>query len=646
MRALVQYYLVWLLAGGVAWPLVRCWRAGGAAGWLLARVLGPALLALAALHAARWTGRPLAFGVAVAFPCLATASLAVLLVSSRFRKGSSAGFLDPGVSRQALRRILTAECLVALGYAVLAMVFGYHYGSKALGERPLDLGLVNWLMNAPAFPPEHFWAAGQGLFYYYFGCLQAGVLGLAAAVPGEQAYFAGLCAVWTSAAAAGWLSARLQGARKGGAFLTAAALVLMSTAAPLYHWARSGIPPWHGDAFARAVRVIPGTINEIPASALWMSELHAHVLALPLFVLLPPLFVRMVRRPSLARFLLFSGVSAALFMTDAWLAPAAGMACVFTTLFRAGGRRIRTAALAGGCAAAVLALASPLLLGFRGHPVEFRLVEQSTTQAVHLAVLFGPIIMLLLLLLGAAGGRLRRGPAMATGALACVGLLLIAFCELAYLETGFPPPHERQNTVMRFHWAAYLCLALAAAPLTAGAGASRRPWLRRAAWGWTGAFVLLGLLSPLARVGGLLSDGEEWTTDPRRALDPDHTGTVRVAEFFRTRPPGTVLLESSGLPYQGFATVSAMSGRRTLLGELDKLVSHGMTIEEIRRRQRDLMIVYTDAPEAAAVLETCGADYVVLGPAEFRAYPGASRSLPQKYPVAFRSGKVLVLRVR
>src|SRR5690606_34949495 len=103
---------------------------------------------------------------------------------------------------------------------------------------------------------------------------------------------------------------------------------------------------------------------------------------------------------------------------------------------------------------------------------------------------------------------------------------------------------------------------------------------------------------------------------------------LRVANFFTRTSPNTILLESSGPPYQGFATISVLAGRRTILGELDKLVSHGVSTEEIHKRQVDIVKLYSAAPDAAEVAEKYGIEYIVLGPAEHRAYPGIQRNLP------------------
>lgn len=644
MSALLVYYVACFAASLLSLPLIMRFPAGALTNYILARTLGTVFLALICFHVARWAETSLHSAL---LPSVALTAVTLLLPQWRRSVGRMLAH------RRSRSILLQTEAAYVAAYLLFALLFGFHYGNSALGERPLDLGLTNWLMAAPAFPPENFWASGIQLSYYYFGFLKVAMLGLASRLSGEHAYFAGMCQTWSAALLSTWVAARMLGARGGLTYIVPAAAVLMSSAAPLYQWHAADAPPWDQSAFLTYVRVIPGTINEVPSIALWASELHAHILALPLLVLVIAMFTKVLRRPSATGGALFSCAAAALLMTDGWQVPVAAIACgaLSCTYVVSKMVRLRVAGITLlALSALTLLLAAPLLVGFRGHEIRFKRVAESTTNILHLVVLFGPVcgLLILLLLRSQVSGRIRNQVFRVSAPLAFTGLFVIFSTEYVYLDTGFPPPAERQNTVMRLHWAAYLCLCMSAGPLLSsrsGLTTARMHRTETAAWLWLTFFVVLGMISPGLRIAKLVRHGGVWKSDIRRAMESTQPGTIRAAEFFRRTPSDTVLLESSGAPYQGFALISALSGRRAVLGELDKVLSHGISVAELQRRRADILEVYTDGPRASQVLKEYGIDYIVAGPAELRAYPGtAMGTLLTKYRTAFRSGEILVLR--
>ena len=643
----VRVEVAWLLASLAFVPLFWRSRIGLVESWLAARVLGPTLFTLIAFHVARWSHCDLGTAVGV------TGAIAVLIQLLPLANGTWRELYRKAGRGQVRRAVWRCEFLIQTGVLVLVGVFGFYYGPYAHGERPMDLGLVNGLMHCASFPPEHFWAAGDRLFYYYFGSLVAAALGKLAFIPGYSAYFFTLVIVWVQCVIAAWLCARVMGARGVAAWLGPICLVLLGTAAPLYQLANFGISPMSGAALVKSLRVIPGTINEVPPSAFWASELHAHVAALPLMIIVLFLVVGAVRHRSWVAVVLAGVTGGMLLMTDAWQMPGIVLAAGVLGLLelrRSDYRRsfgFGAAVVFGVCAAAA---SSALLVGFKGYPVRFRWVHQSTTRSVHLITLFGPVLVAVIVATVVGTGSLRRRLVTAAPLLVCA-LGVLSVCEIVYLDMGLPAPGERQNTVMRFHYTAYVLLALAA-PVAAGAIQWRIvPHWRAVAIGflavWIAAFSVLNVLPAIGARQAKRARECYWTVDVRQGLDPEHTGAIQVAEWLEhNTPPGTVIAESGGHPYRGFSLISAMSGRPTVFGEIDKLNNAGVPGSESAGRFEDLLKLYSNSADAPGIIAKYGIKRLVVGPAEqtaFQTMNGAD--LIATYPIAAKRGQVWLLDV-
>jgi len=663
MLHLLQYYSWWLLLAAFSWPLFRRLHRDWIWCWGLARCLAPAPVALVALHISRWSGQPLRLGAAGAVLGFALVYLGARFWACSPRRqiaSQASNSCHPFISHSQQSWYRSSqfwifESTLLLTYIAFALLLGQHYGSQALGERRLDLGLLTWLMETPSYPPNHFWAAGEKLSYYYFGFVQVGAVASVAHLPAEHAYLAGQCATWTSVLLAGWLIARYYWVRGCWALLPPLLLVFGGSFAPVWQWLSSHVSWWRPNAWPTFVRVIPGTINETPAAALWTTELHAHVLALPALVLTPILVVLAAWRGGWRRLACAAIASASLFMGDAWLAPPAALATTLLLLASVSARstrRLRAAVVRLALtASAALGLSAPLLVGFEGHPIVWEWVQLSSTRASHLLALFGPAVLVLgipvvVAVLFSQRPRWLRYHFPQVIALTFSAVLLVVVCECIYLDTGFPPPGERQNTVMRFHWAAFVFLGMALAPAMGCAAAVPCRTRRRVLTAVAVAIVALAVINHTSPIANLLRLNRPWTSDMRLALDSKRDGYLRIAEFLRETPSDTVIAESAGDPYRGYATISAISGRRALAGELDKLVSCGVSIEQVQSRMQHLFTIYAGAPSAADAIASYGVDYIVLGPAERRAFPDLNEQrLLATYPVALRSGHVLLLKV-
>lgn len=504
----------------------------------------------------------------------------------------------------------------------------------------MDLGLVASLWSAKNIPPGDFWFAGEKLNTYYLGSWSVAALGRAGRVSPWHSYFLGLVVVWTQVLASCMFVHRAWNLRgRGGVFLPFL-ILLMPNAAFIMNW-KKGIPLFHDGFIPNFSRIIPFTINENPSIAFWISELHAHVMALPLFILVAVCLHHALLKRNYKLILPCAFLASGIFMTDAWLVLPAAFFIFVVAVWGARGSLLFVVKFMFLFLVATLALSSAFLADFKGYPFRLLRVMNSTTTPLHLLILFGPL--LILALPGAIRWK-RQKTIWGTGMiLLLVSLVIILFCELWYVDNRFPPPGERQNTVFRFHYAAWIFLSLSAFALWQKG--NKRKTIQCLAWIVIIFFWMSGSIIP--GIARLIPEKGSWTMDLRLALDPKREGLVEASQWlFENTPPGTVIAESGGEPYRLLGTVSSMSGRTALLGEIDKVQNHGIEMSRVENRLGKLYDIYLDRPEAENVIREFGIDYIIVSPREKTAFPGARLpSLNYRYQEVFVFEKTSILRV-
>jgi len=628
---IIRYYLAALAISCLAWPALRCCALRPIGAWIAARILAPFAISLGVIHFCRWTGLPWS-GPLVWAVALGVAALGIAVGLQASRAGARRRcVLSCFRLRAAERRFLIRfEAALALCALLLAVFIGKHYGNHALGERIHDAGLIAHWAAKPQIPPPDNSFSGGTVRIYYLGLLTASAVGKAAGLAPHRIYFCGLIFQWLLFIAACLFLARVLRLRRW----RIAGLPLLALAMGSAAFLSLGL----GAPLIQYTRIIPYTINEIPSMALWVAEVHAHLFALPLFVLWVGLVIPAIRRRRASFLAPLALTAVCLAATDSWFVlPAALWTLALAAIEGKRAWQFGVKILIPFLAICVV-LALPFVLNSASPPLRIRWFDHPFSRPDRLLILFGPLLVPLGFL-GAMGGQSRFARRLGW-LFAAAGLAVIVFCEIAYFDVGIPSPGERQNTTHRFHLIAWIFLAAAC-----GAFWSHRPskrWTEPCLWVWIALFTVLGAIPGLHSLGAA---PHPWRWDARAALDPDRTGTLEAADWIlRHAPPDAILAESAGSPYKGYCSVSAMSGRAAVLGEVDKARNHGAPPAQIQQRLDDLYRIYLDFPESGEILRRYGVRYIVLGPAEEKAFPGCrADALAAKYATLFRARQVRVL---
>ena len=91
--------------------------------------------------------------------------------------------------------VLFVEILFLLCFAGMALVRAAN--PEILGtEKPMELAFINAILSSPAFPPHDPWLSGYAISYYYFGYVMVAALARLTGVPGNIAFNLGVALVF------------------------------------------------------------------------------------------------------------------------------------------------------------------------------------------------------------------------------------------------------------------------------------------------------------------------------------------------------------------------------------------------------------------------------------------------------------------
>ena len=359
---LLAFYLLGLLGLPLAYSIFGSWYDAGAA-W--ARLIGLLLLgyaiwlptSLGLWHYDRWS-------LLGGFALLIGLNLLLLRQLGGVREGLQR--IATGL-RERWQGLLWSEAIFLAGFGAMVLVRAANpdlWHPVWGGEKPMEFGFLNAILRSPVMPPYDPFFSGGYLNYYYYGfflfSLPIKLTGIAPAMGFNLAIatIAGLMLVGSFA-----LVRRLTGRVRYG-LLGASLLVLVGNLATLFPtgWSRGiGVAVaslWEGsfatfgarlgDWFIGPSRVVPNTINEFPAFTLLFADLHPHMIALPIVLLVVALSFGLARpwrgRPTLTELGLLALSLGAIAITNAWDFPTYGLLTGLALLgaaWRADGARAR-----------------------------------------------------------------------------------------------------------------------------------------------------------------------------------------------------------------------------------------------------------------------------------------------------------------
>lgn len=192
MLYFLAWYLLSTLLGWLTFPLAyRLFPALKDRGYTLSRafgllVWGYAFWLLASFHIAQNDVGGLLLGLLILAGLSAWAITSYQSpISSLQSLISNSPILSFLKSNRSL--IITTELLFLLAFAFMAFIRAGN--PEILGtEKPMELMMINGIMNSPTFPPRDLWLSGYSISYYYFGYVMTSMLATLTGTPATAAF--------------------------------------------------------------------------------------------------------------------------------------------------------------------------------------------------------------------------------------------------------------------------------------------------------------------------------------------------------------------------------------------------------------------------------------------------------------------------
>lgn len=641
------------LSGALARPVVLRLMPGEGSGWILGKLLGWLVVGwvpwiLASLHI-------LPFGSASMTGFLALALLAVWT----------------GLGPRDLRGFLTVEAAFLL-FFWLGLAVRLQAPDLTGLEKFTNMGFLAAAMRSEVMPPQDAWYAGYTLNYYYVGQAMVGAWGNLAGIAADHTYQLAMATLFALLALATYqLVAQLTApwGKRLSAVLGSTGAVLAvyggNGHSVLYQLFRSWMPTTKSEFFypdsTRFIGFDPATLDkaftEFPAYGFIAGDLHAHVVATPLFMLSVALVLSILRRglqgvmPDRLQSLAFGWMLGLAFAMNSWdfaiigLLPTVALAVLLTRPTIGAMPPVIRRLDDLGAAAVLVAVGAaltlvPFLIDFRPFANGILPVE-SRTPIWQLLVVYAHVLPALILLPLLA---LRRGlvlPLLPIGVVAVTGLLLVAIPEVIFLKDIYGADHARSNTMFKLTFRAQPLLVIAALAVLAPALARGRGWTVGAFAGLAPLVLTLAYLphvhAPPSVIRSL--DGLAFLGDERALVEAARGLPLGEGESF---------VEASGLSFTGASRVSAMTGQPAVIGWTghEWLWRNDVTAAYGRANDVDRFYTTTDEAERCRIVRRYTIRYVILGRIERERYTDlAVHDLVALGPEVHRGSGGVILRI-
>src|SRR3989344_2436506 len=591
--------------------------------------------------------------------------------------------------RNILKNTLTVEAFWIFFY-FLYLWLRSHNAEIHGTERFMDMAFFKASSMANYFPPIGPWHAGNPINYYYYGHYLFSLVSNLLGVSANYAYTFTLGIIFSSALVLSWTFVRRFSNSKLFASLAAFFVVAAGTVA----FGICIIETSGACSYVKSTRLYEPSyiINEIPSYSFTVGDLHAHLIALPFFLLALFFLYELFGREKIGYGLIgvLAVILASLGMINPWDFVSLALIVFLIAVFKLIGNKDRdfaSKAVALGVLSIVLML--PFLMHFESGAAGIEFAPfyatsrnllgsyQYTTPLSGWLGMWGGFSALLALcffIFRNKIGSLKKFPALLVLA---AGLLLIGV-ELFFIKDIYSlanHPYFRANTVFKFGFHTWTLLSLAAMILSAKAireyKLTTNKYKKTMALIWVLLIVItilvfLGLFYQLRAIDEFyLSSKSSKTLDGSlflKSLYPDDYAAINWLD--KNIHERKVIIEAAGDSYKEFGRISVFSGMINPINWLthewgwhfkpegrpaiNAKVSQESGWGKVAVISGDVRQIYEsdDVAMTRTLLQKYNAEFVYIGALERTGYPNLSE---QKFyelgQVVFSSGNSKLFRV-
>ncbi len=568
LEMVFQAYLILLGIGLVAYPwLYKIFVKLPDRGWVMGKAGGSLALALVVWSLAIFR-IPINTDIGVTLTVLLLTGLTLIFAG--------------GQIKPALRHIkkraglfLIEEGLFLAGFAGYALVRGFQPDILGL-EKFMDFGFIKSYLSSPTLPASDMWWAGMTINYYSFGHFWTSILirtwGVADGVGYNLmlAFILGSSLALVFSVVVGLLDEDDKVTRRMtiAGIIGAMLVTLGGNSHTVWSWIskRSLSAYWYADA----TRFIRNTIHEFPGYSFVVSDLHGHVLSLPIVLMFILVLVNWWREGGLATPRTMGVVLGVLvglmIMTNTWDAPIYLMLlAIFFGLELLAGRGGLAAQIKSGLIILTVALltAGVWLAGFKSISNGVAVVTERS-PVWQLAVLWA--IHLIITVIALMAGALAKKKNLLVVALGITAITLLLIPEFIFVRDIYPS-HPRANTMFKLTYQAFIMMGILFGWLVGKVSSGKYRVLRMGAT--IGLLVLFGGLMIFPRIG-FNSYYANFKTyrglDGLAFLKTRFSEDGEIIKYLNLNRDGKNMVEAVGDSYSETDFISALGGVPTIVG--------------------------------------------------------------------------------
>ncbi|MGI6680129.1 MAG: DUF2298 domain-containing protein [Bdellovibrionota bacterium] len=263
--------------------------------------------------------------------------LSLYVVSYWFAKIKNIKILD--IKEAFLKNILKIEVFYLSIFLIFA-IFKFLSPEIVWGEKTMDLGFLNYFIRLETLPCGDPWSVGSKLSYYFFGYFTFSLIHKLFLIPSEYGF--NLSLILSASMLATSLLTLFYYFKKSINFsiFASASVLLLSNLEMFYIYFFDKTKVWqlNFDLYWKAARVhekYSHAISEFPFWSFIFSDLHPHVMAMPIFICMLICFAYIYKEEKYNKlfFILFPITAVVLCMTNTWdVVSISFLATVFTLL--------------------------------------------------------------------------------------------------------------------------------------------------------------------------------------------------------------------------------------------------------------------------------------------------------------------------
>jgi uncharacterized membrane protein len=518
------------------------------------------------------------------------------------------------------RLVLVEEGLFLFGFVFLALVRGFNPEILDL-EKFMDWGFIKSYLVSSTLPASDMWWAGESINYYSFGHFWASIMvrifGMGDGY-GFNLMLAFICGLTLSLGFSVIVNLLyLTGFKKSLIFggITGALLLTFGGNSQMW-WFILKNRTLEGYWYPDATRFIYHTIHEFPGYSFVVSDLHGHLLGLPVVLLFLLALIVWMKKMDRKTSIIIGVLLGLMMMTNTWDLLIYGLllGIVFLFKLRSEGKKLIKLGL-------FMAIGAVLTswwwwLGFKNISGGVGLVGERSPWWQLLALWGGHLLFTFGALVFVFKNKKRTLPV----AMILTALILLILPEIIYVRDIYTT-YPRANTMFKLTYQSFVIMSILAGWLLGRLG-QFRSWSRLILI--PGVLLWAGLMIyPIPAFPSYYGNFQKYKgLDGRAWIGQELPEQMEMINYLESNRDGRNMVEAVGESYTKFNAISAFSGVPTVLGwKVHEWLWRG-GYDAVGKRADEVAKIYPakDIEEVKGLINQYNVGWIVVGENERNSY--------------------------